>query len=147
MGFGQKQRSKEEEENMLHFVEPDDLVSFGLIPELIGRLHVVATLKPIGIEEMVRILTEPKNSLVKQYKKLFAIDGVELVFEEEALRAIASKAIERKTGARGLRSILEEILLDIMYELPELSGYEVVITSDVVENGATPVYLKKKKSA
>ena len=147
MGFGQKQRSKEEEENMLHFVEPDDLVSFGLIPELIGRLHVVATLRPIGIEEMVRILSEPKNSLVKQYKKLFAIDGVELVFEDDALRAIASKAIERKTGARGLRSILEEILLDIMYELPEFYGYEVVITSEVVESGATPVYLKKKKSA
>ncbi len=147
MGFGQKQHTKEEEESMIHFVEPDDLVAFGLIPELIGRLHVIATLNPIGIEEMVRILTEPKNALVKQFKKLFELDGVELIFEEEALRAIAKKAIERKTGARGLRSIMEEILLDIMYELPELSGYEVVITPDVVEKGETPVYLKKKKSA
>jgi len=147
MGFGHKKRTKEEEESMIHLVEPDDLVSFGLIPELIGRLHVIATLNPIGIEEMVKILTEPKNALVKQFKKLFEIDGVELIFEEEALKAIAAKAIERKTGARGLRSILEEILLDIMFELPELSGYEVVITPDVVTKKATPVYLKKKKSA
>ena len=147
MGFGQKQHTKEEEESMIHFVEPDDLVSFGLIPELIGRLHVIATLNPIGIEEMVKILTEPKNALVKQFKRLFELDGVDLIFEEEALRAIAQKAIERKTGARGLRSIMEEILLDIMYELPELSGYEVVITPDVVTDGAKPIYLKKKKSA
>ncbi len=147
MGFGQKQRSKEEEENLLHLVEPDDLVHYGLIPELIGRLHVIATLQPIGVDDMVRILTEPKNALVKQYQKLFELDGVTLTFEEEALRAIARKAIERKTGARGLRSILEEILLEIMYELPDLEGYEVVITPDVVEKQAQPLYLKQKKSA
>ena len=147
MGFGQKQRSKEEEENLLHLVEPDDLVHYGLIPELIGRLHVIATLNPIGVDDMVRILTEPKNALVRQYQKLFELDGVTLTFEEEALRAIARKAIERKTGARGLRSILEEILLDIMYELPDLEGYEVVITPDVVEHQARPLYLKQKKSA
>ncbi|WP_456430464.1 ATP-dependent Clp protease ATP-binding subunit ClpX [Nitratifractor sp.] len=147
MGFGQKQRSKEEEENLLHLVEPDDLVHYGLIPELIGRLHVIATLKPIGVDDMVRILTEPKNALVRQYQKLFELDGVTLTFEEEALRAIAQKAIDRKTGARGLRSILEEILLEIMYELPDLQGYEVVITPDVVERHAQPLYLKQKKSA
>ncbi|WP_457607839.1 ATP-dependent Clp protease ATP-binding subunit ClpX [Nitratifractor sp.] len=147
MGFGQKQRSKEETENLLHLVEPHDLVRYGLIPELIGRLHVIATLRPIGIDDMVRILTEPKNALVRQYQKLFEIDGVTLTFEEEALRAIARKAIERKTGARGLRSILEEILLDIMYDLPDLEGYEVVITPDVVEQKAPPLYLKQKKSA
>ncbi|WP_457602300.1 ATP-dependent Clp protease ATP-binding subunit ClpX [Nitratifractor sp.] len=147
MGFGQKQRSKEEEETLLHLVEPDDLVHYGLIPELIGRLHVIATLKPIGVDDMVRILTEPKNALVRQYQKLFELDGVTLTFEEEALRAIARKAIERKTGARGLRSILEEILLEIMYELPDLEGYEVVITPDVVERHAQPLYLKQKKSA
>ncbi len=147
MGFGQKQRSKEEEENLLHLVEPDDLVHYGLIPELIGRLHVIATLNPIGVDDMVRILTEPKNALVKQYQKLFELDGVTLTFEEEALRAVARKAIERKTGARGLRSILEEILLEIMYELPDLEGYEVVITPDVVERHAQPLYLKQKKSA
>jgi ATP-dependent Clp protease ATP-binding subunit ClpX len=147
MGFGQTKRSKREEEDLLHLVEPDDLVSYGLIPELIGRLHVIATLNPISVEDMVRILTEPKNALVKQYQKLFELDGVTLTFEEEALRLIASKALERKTGARGLRSILEEILLDVMFELPELEGYEVVITPDVIEKKSPPLYLKEKKSA
>ena len=128
-------------------VEADDLVSYGLIPELIGRLHVLATLGEISEEDMVRILVEPKNSLLKQYQKLFEIDDVKLSFEEDALARIAKKAIERKTGARGLRSILEEILLDIMYELPELSGYEVVITDEVVESGAKPLYIKDKKTA
>ncbi len=131
----------------MHLVEPDDLVSFGIIPELIGRLHIIATLKPITKEDMVRILTEPKNSIVKQYQKLFKLDGASLKFEEEALRAIAQKAIDRKTGARGLRSIMEELLIDIMFELPELKGYEVVITPDVVQKGAKPLYLKQKKSA
>ena len=147
MGFGQEKRSKKEEENLIHLVESDDLVSFGLIPELIGRLHVLATLGEISKEDMVRILVEPKNALVKQYQKLFEIDEVKLTFEEDALSLIAQKAIERKTGARGLRSILEEILLDIMYELPELAGYEVIITEDVVETGAKPLYIKDKKTA
>lgn len=147
LGFGQEKRSKQEEENLLHMVEADDLVSYGLIPELIGRLHVLATLGEISQEDMVRILVEPKNSLIKQYKKLFEIDDVKLSFEEDALALIAKKAIERKTGARGLRSILEEVLLDIMYELPELNGYEVVITHDVIESGAKPLYIKDKKTA
>lgn len=147
LGFGQEKRSKKEDENLLHMVEVDDLVSYGLIPELIGRLHVLATLSEISKEDMVRILVEPKNSLIKQYQKLFEIDDVKLSFENDALAMIAQKAIERKTGARGLRSILEEILLDIMYELPELSGYEVVITNDVVTAGAKPLYIKDKKTA
>jgi ATP-dependent Clp protease ATP-binding subunit ClpX len=147
LGFGQEKRSKKEEENLLHLVEADDLVSYGLIPELIGRLHVLATLGEISKEDMVRILVEPKNSLVRQYQKLFEIDDVALNFEEEALSLIAQKALDRKTGARGLRSILEEILLDIMYELPELAGYEVIITEDVVENGTKPLYIKDKKTA
>jgi len=147
LGFGQTKRSKKEEENLMHLVESDDLVQFGLIPELIGRLHVLATLGEISKEDMVRILIEPKNSLVKQYQKLFEIDEVKLSFEEDALSLIAQKAIERKTGARGLRSILEEILLDIMYELPELMGYEVIITKEVVEAGAKPLYIKDKKTA
>ena len=147
LGFGQEKRSKKEEENLLHLVESDDLVSFGLIPELIGRLHILATLGEISKEDMVRILIEPKNSLVKQYQKLFEIDNVKLTFEEEALTMIAQKALDRKTGARGLRSILEEILLDIMYELPELEGFEVIITEEVVETGAKPLYIKDKKSA
>ena len=147
LGFGQEKRSKKEEENMLHLVESDDFVSFGLIPELIGRLHVLATLSEISKEDMVRILVEPKNSLVRQYQKLFEIDDVKLSFEEDALSLIAQKALERKTGARGLRSILEDILLDIMYELPELTGYEVIITNEVVENKSKPLYIKNKKTA
>lgn len=147
MGFGHKKRTKEEVENIIHQVEPDDLVSYGLIPELIGRLHMFATLNQITKDDMVHILTEPKNSLLKQYVKLFELDDVTLTFEDEALSMIAQKAIDRKTGARGLRSIMEEILLDIMYSLPELSGYEVVITADVVNNGSEPLYLKNKKTA
>jgi len=147
LGFGQTKRSKKEEENLMHLVESDDLVQFGLIPELIGRLHVLATLGEISKEDMVRILVEPKNALVKQYQKLFEIDDVKLTFEEEALSLIAEKALNRKTGARGLRSILEETLLDIMYELPELAGYEVIITEDVVTSGVKPLYIKDKKSA
>lgn len=147
LGFGQEKRSKKEEENLLHLVESDDLVTYGLIPELIGRLHVLATLGEISKEDMVRILVEPRNSLLKQYQKLFEIDDVKLTFEDDALSLIAQKAIDRKTGARGLRSILEELLLDIMYELPELAGYEVVITKDVVEKAAKPLYIKNKKIA
>jgi ATP-dependent Clp protease ATP-binding subunit ClpX len=147
LGFGQTKRSKSEEDELLHQVEPDDLVAYGLIPELIGRLHVTATLEKISVDDMVRILTEPKNALIKQYQKLFELDGVTLTFEPDTLKAIAQKAIERKTGARGLRSILEEVLLDIMYQLPELEGYEVVITPEVIEHQADPLYLKNKKSA
>ncbi len=148
LGFGQEKRGKAQEENLLQFIEPDDLVHYGLIPELIGRLHVVATLEKIGKEDMVRILCEPKNAILKQYKKLFAIDGAELVFEPEALEAVADKAISRKTGARGLRTIMEELMIDVMYELPELDGYEVLVTEDTVKNGSKPIYIKKdKKSA
>ncbi len=146
LGFNQDKRSKKEEENLIHLVEPDDLVHYGLIPELIGRLHTVATLNQLTKEDMVRILTEPKNALIKQYKKLFAIDNVKLTFEDEAIKAIAKKAIERKTGARGLRAIMEEIMVDIMYELPEFSGYEIIITKDVVEKGTKPLYINKKSA-
>jgi len=146
LGFNQDKRGKEEQEKILDLVEPDDLVSYGLIPELIGRLHAVATLNQITKEDMVKILTEPKNSIVKQYKKLFAIDDVELEFEEEALLAIAELALKRKTGARGLRTIMEEIMLDVMYELPELAGYKVIITEDVVLKGTKPIYSKNLKN-
>ncbi len=148
LGFDQEKRAKSDDSKLLQDVEPDDLVHYGLIPELIGRLHVVATLEEIGEDEMVRILTEPKNAILKQYKKLFAIDNVELTFEEDALREVAKLAIKRKTGARGLRTIMEDVMIDIMYELPELVGYEVLITKDVVVNGQKPLYIKKdKKSA
>ena len=149
LGFGHDKKSKEERKTTFDMVEPDDLVGYGLIPELVGRLPIIASLNEITEEDMVRILTEPKNSLIKQYQKLFSIDDVELNFEEDALKAIAKKAIKRKTGARGLRAIMEENMIDIMYELPEYSGYEVLITKEVIEENETPVYIKKstKKTA
>ncbi len=147
LGFGQAKRSSKENEDVMHLIESDDLVQFGIIPELIGRLHVTATLEQITMEDMVRILVEPKNSIVKQYQKLFEIDNAFLTFEESALNAIAQKAINRKTGASGLRSIMEESLIDVMYELPELEGYEVVITDDVINSGIKPLYIKNSKSA
>jgi len=143
LGFGHDKKTKDEARPTFDMVEPDDLVHFGLIPELVGRLPIIASLSEISEEDMVRILTEPKNSLIKQYKKLFLIDEVELNFEDEALCAIAAKAIKRKTGARGLRAILEETMIDIMYELPEYSGYEVLITKDVIEKAEQPMYIKK----
>jgi len=147
LGFGQTKRSNKENEDVMHLIESDDLVQFGIIPELIGRLHVTATLEPITLEDMIRILVEPKNSIIKQYQKLFEIDNVLLTFEDSALEAIAKKAIKRKTGARGLRSIMEESLLDIMYELPELEGYEVIITEDVINDSVKPIYIKNSKTA
>ena len=147
LGFGQTKRSSKGNEDVMHLIESDDLVQFGIIPELIGRLHVTATLEPITLEIMVKILTEPKNSVVKQYQKLFEIDNALLTFEDSALKVIANKAIKRKTGARGLRSIMEEALLDIMYELPELSGYEIVMTEEVINEGMKPLYIKNSKTA
>ncbi len=143
LGFGHEKKTKDEKKPTFDMVEPDDLVHFGLIPELVGRLPIIASLQEISEDDMVRILTEPKNSLIKQYKKLFSIDNVELNFEEDALRAIAAKSLKRKTGARGLRAILEENMIDIMYELPEYEDYEVLITKEVIEDGEKPVYIKK----
>jgi len=149
LGFGHEKKTKDEQKPTFDMVEPDDLIHYGLIPELVGRLPIIASLQEISEEDMVRILTEPKNSLIKQYKKLFSIDEVELNFEDDALKAIAAKSIKRKTGARGLRAILEENMIDIMYELPEYAGYEVLITKEVINDGETPVYIKKstKKTA
>jgi len=147
LGFGQTKRSSKDNSDIMNLIESDDLVQFGIIPELIGRLHVTATLEQITLDDMVRILVEPKNSIIKQYQKLFEIDNALLTFEEGALKAIAEKAIKRKTGARGLRSIMEASLLDIMYELPELEGYEVIITEDVINSGIKPIYIKNSKIA
>ncbi|MEQ8657990.1 MAG: ATP-dependent Clp protease ATP-binding subunit ClpX [Hyphomicrobiales bacterium] len=127
-------------------VEPEDLVKFGLIPEFVGRLPVLATLMDLDVEALVQILQEPKNALVKQYQRLFDMEDVQLTFQDEALEAVANKAIERKTGARGLRSIMETILLDTMYELPALEGVEQVVISDEVVNGsARPLYIYADK--
>ena len=138
--------SKEKDKDLLEKIEPDDLVHFGLIPELIGRLHIIASLNELDEDDMVRILTEPKNAIIKQYQKLFAIDGVNLKFEDDALRAIAKLALERKTGARGLRSIIEEMMVDLMFELPEYEGYDIIITKEVVCEGAKALLIKKKIS-
>jgi ATP-dependent Clp protease ATP-binding subunit ClpX len=132
LGFNQEKKTKEDDLKIISKVETDDLVKYGLIPELIGRLHMIGTLNEITEDDMVHILTEPKNALIKQYIKLFEMDDVTLEFEEEALKEIAKLAIERKTGARGLRSILEEMMLDIMFDLPEYKDKTVTITKDVV---------------
>ena len=141
IGFGSKIESEKEVSKYKVFEEllPQDLLKFGLIPEFIGRLPVVATLKELDKEALGKILVEPKNSLVKQYKKLFEIDNVELVFKDDAISAIVDKAIERKTGARGLRSIIEEIMTDIMFEIPSNPKIaKCTITRDTVLNGKEP---------
>jgi ATP-dependent Clp protease ATP-binding subunit ClpX len=152
IGFGASVHSKTEKRaaDLFRDVEPEDLIKFGLIPELVGRLPVVATLGELTIEAMVQILTEPRNALVKQYQKLFGMDGVELEIRPSALTAIAKKALARKTGARGLRSILEHSLIDTMFELPTLDGVaKVVIDEHIVDEGGKPllVYREKKASA
>ena len=150
IGFGAKIESVKEIDKTKVFSEllPQDLLKFGLIPEFVGRLPIVATLQDLDREALIKIVTEPKNALVKQYKKLFELDGVELEFEQEALNAIVDKAIERKTGARGLRSILEDIMRDIMFEIPSNSQIErCVITKETVTNGEEPkIYINKNKS-
>ena len=138
LGFNQTKSSKKDESDLISLVEADDLVKYGLIPELIGRLHMIATLNEITEEDMVHILTEPKNALIKQYIKLFEMDKVNLEFDKDALLAIAKKAIERKTGARGLRSILEDIMLDIMFDLPNYKEKTITITKDVVSDKKDP---------
>ena len=137
------------EDEVLQQVQPDDMVKFGLIPELVGRLPMIASLKPLDEESMLRILTEPKNAIVKQFKKLFMMEGVELEFEEEALKLVVKKAMERKTGARALRSVVETALLDIMYDLPSKTNIEkCLITKNTVESGEEPVLIEaEKKSA
>jgi len=133
---------------LLQKAEPEDLLKFGLIPEFVGRLPVIATLNDLDIEALVLILREPKNALVKQYQKLFELEDVVLTFTEEALEAIAKRAIERKTGARGLRSIVESLLLDTMFDLPTLEGVvEVVVDKDVVEGRKEPMQVLKDKEA
>jgi len=142
IGFGADVRSPDDRRtgDVLREVEPEDLLKFGLIPEFVGRLPVLATLEDLDEDALVEILTGPKNALVKQYQRLFEMEDVQLEFREDALRSIAAKAIERKTGARGLRSIMEMILLDPMYDLPELDDVEeMIINADVVDTGSAPI--------
>jgi ATP-dependent Clp protease ATP-binding subunit ClpX len=144
IGFGAAVRDQEDRRSgeILREIEPDDLLKFGLIPEFVGRLPVLATLEDLDEVALVQILTEPKNALTKQYQRMFDMEGVRLTFSDEALRAIARKAIQRKTGARGLRSIMESILLDTMFDLPGLRGVEeIVVSPDVVEGRAPPLQI------
>ena len=143
IGFGAEVRSQDERRmgDILKEVEPEDLLRFGLIPEFIGRLPVVATLEDLDEAALIEILSKPKNALVKQYGRLFEMEGVKLGFTDDALSAVAKRAIARKTGARGLRSIMEQILLTTMFDLPGLDGVEeVTITGEVAENRANPLY-------
>jgi ATP-dependent Clp protease ATP-binding subunit ClpX len=152
MGFGADIKGKRDghADHFLPLVQPEDLVKFGMIPEFVGRLPLVSSLHSLGEEALLNILTQPKNAIVKQYKKLFRMEGVELEFEEPALRAVVQKAVERGTGARALRSIIEEVMLDIMYGLPERSNVATcTITKDVIVKKKDPIYTfaEQKQSA
>ena len=144
IGFGADVRSPDERQmgEILKQVEPEDLLKFGLIPEFVGRLPVIATLEDLDEDALVDILTKPKNALVKQYQRLFEMEDVSLTFSDDALRAISRKAVKRKTGARGLRSIMEGNLLDTMFDLPSFESVEeVVINSEVIEGRAQPLHI------
>ena len=150
MGFGAEIRSGKEQDvgALFEQVQQQDLLKFGIIPELIGRLPVIATLDTLTKEDLVRILTEPKNAMVKQYQELLKMDGVELQFEPEALEAVADRALERKIGARGLRSIMESVMMDIMYNAPSDTGIlKVTITADSVKENGKPVVFRAKDMA
>jgi ATP-dependent Clp protease ATP-binding subunit ClpX len=145
IGFGADIKSKTEDERVSEFLndlEPEDLIKYGLIPEFVGRMPVIATLEELDEDALVTILTEPKNSLVKQYQKLFELEGVELEIREDALSAIAKRALARKTGARGLRSILEKALLETMFELPSMDNVSrVTVDANVIESAAQPLFM------
>ena len=149
LGFGADVKNKSEltAENLIGKVIHQDLSKYGLIPELVGRLPVITTLHQLDKDDMIRILKEPKNAILKQYQALFAMDGVELEFDDSALSAVAEKTLEKKTGARGLRSIMESVLLPVMYEVPGDKTIEkVIFTADSVKNGAPPEFVKNKNS-
>jgi len=144
MGFGAKISSPSDKNlgDILRDVQPEDLISYGLIPEFLGRLPVVATLDELSQETLIRILQEPKNALVKQYQQLFEMEGVNLRFTDSALSAIAMEAIKRKSGARGLRAVLETCMIDIMYEIPSIENVkECVVGEEVVMSGEDPILL------
>ena len=148
MGFFSDIKHKVNDDQLLNFIQPEDLLRYGLIPELIGRIPITAPLQSLSEEAFKSILTEPRNAILKQYKKLFMMEGIELEFDPFAIEAIVKKAMERKTGARALRSIVEDFMLDIMFELPAKEEVDkCVITKDVVENGSEPIYIEDRKSA
>ncbi|MEM9168933.1 MAG: AAA family ATPase, partial [Pseudomonadota bacterium] len=150
IGFGADVKDEDDRKTgeLFEELEPEDLLKFGLIPEFVGRLPVIATLEDLDESALVQILTSPKNALVKQYQRLFEMEDVKLTFTEDATRSIARRAIARKTGARGLRSIMEGILLDTMFDLPTLEGVaEVVVNGDVVDGSATPLSIYEERDA
>ncbi|MBU2590779.1 MAG: ATP-dependent Clp protease ATP-binding subunit ClpX [Nitrospinota bacterium] len=150
IGFSSKINANKDKEyvNIISQVEPDDLLKYGLIPEFIGRIPVVATLDHLDEDALVKILTEPKNALIKQYQKFFEIEGVRLKFTDDAIRAVAAYAVKRKSGARGLRSILEDIMLDTMYDIPSKEGIkECVISKDVITKKKPPLLLYEKEAS
>ena len=149
IGFGADVRGEEKRRagEVLKDVEPEDLLKFGLIPEFVGRLPVIATLTDLDEDALIEILTKPKNALVKQYETLFSMEDTKLTFSDDALKAIAKKAIERKTGARGLRAIMEEALLDMMFDVPNMDdAEEVVVNGKTVSEGAPPVVVRAGSS-
>lgn len=149
MGFTSEIKDKHSEEDLLKHIQPEDLLRFGLIPELIGRIPVTAPLHSLSEDALKSILTEPKNAILKQYKKLFLMEGVQLEFDPFAIDSLVKKAVERKTGARALRSIVEDFMIDIMYDIPDKENVDkCIITRDVVEDGAEPIYIEAdRKSA
>ena len=149
IGFGATVKSKDEKKigELLSDIEPEDLLKFGLIPEFVGRLPIISTLEDLDEASLIKILEEPKNSLVKQYSKLFEIEGAKLTFSKDSLKAIAEKAIKRKTGARGLRSIIEEALLQTMFDLPSMENVEeVIVNKEVISGASTPLIIFSKSS-
>lgn len=149
LGFGSKVKTtgKAKYADMMSDIQPDDFIKFGLIPEFVGRMPVVVGLNPLDEEALTKILTQPKNALTKQYKKLLSYDNVDITFEESAMLAVAKKAIKLNTGARGLRSILEDVMLDILYDIPQQPEItQIIITGEVIEKTAKPKFIKSKKS-
>ena len=149
IGFGgSRKRQLAESQGILSLIKPQDLIEFGYIPELIGRLPVVTTLDSLTESELYEVLISPKNSLVKQYQKLFRMEGIELEFSEDALKAVISRAYEHQAGARGLRSVLEKAMMDIMYHIPEMENvHKIIITKDVIKKNKSPLYRRRRKSA
>ncbi|NQU65997.1 MAG: AAA family ATPase, partial [SAR324 cluster bacterium] len=150
MGFGAKLNAEKDKSigATLKHVENEDLLKYGLIPEFVGRLPVISTLDDLTEDDLIRILKEPKNAIIRQYKRLIEMDGVSIVFNDDAIRAVARKAVKRKTGARGLRAILEDCMLNIMYEIPSSNNIEeIILKREVIENSLEPLIVYKNNTA
>ena len=149
IGFAKKNNNNiSDSKDILNFLRPEDLIEFGFIPELVGRLPIISTLNNLNDEALYKVLTEPKNALIKQYKKLFRMEGIKLEFRKDAIDEIITRALERNAGARALRAVMEEAMMDIMYQIPEMDSVDkITITSKVIKNGSKPLYHIRRKSA